>query len=146
MILVLLAHVASTWTMVGLIWFVQIVHYPLYAQVGSDRFAAYEAAHNRLTTWVVGPPMLIEVVTAGLLVLVKPEQIPSSYLWCGVLLLAIIWGSTALLQVPQHEILTRGFAIDAHRFLVASNWIRTIAWTLRGVLVLVMLDCLLPTQ
>jgi hypothetical protein len=146
MILVLLAHVAATWTMVGLIWFVQIVHYPLFAQVGPDRFAAYETAHNRLTTWVVGPPMLIEVVTACLLVLVKPEHIPSSYVWSGILLLTVIWGSTALLQVPQHEILTRGFAADAYRSLVTSNWIRTIAWTLRGVLVLVMLSCLLQQQ
>ncbi|MBM4256112.1 MAG: hypothetical protein FJ147_09470 [Deltaproteobacteria bacterium] len=146
MIIVLLTHVAATWTMVGLIWFVQIVHYPLFAQVGADQFTAYETTHNRLTTWVVGPPMLIEVVTAFLLVLVKPEQIPASYVWGGVLLVAIIWGSTALLQVPQHEILTRGFAADVHRFLLTSNWIRTIAWTLRGVLALMMLDCLLRPQ
>jgi uncharacterized membrane protein len=146
MIRILLAHVAATWTMVGLIWFVQIVHYPLFAQVGPDRFATYETAHNRLTTWVVGLPMLIEVVTACMLVLMKPEHIPSGYIWSGVLLVAIIWGSTALLQVPQHEILTHGFAVDAHRVLVTSNWIRTIAWTLRGVLVLLMLNCLLQQQ
>jgi hypothetical protein len=144
MILVLLLHAAATWAMVGLIWFVQIVHYPLYAQVGTDTFAAYAAAHNRLTTWVVGPPMLVEVVTACMLVPVKPEQIPSSYVWSGVMLIAIIWGSTALLQVPQHEILTHGFTPDACRTLVTTNWIRTVAWTLRGVLVLVMLWRLLP--
>jgi len=139
MVFMLLAHVAATWMMVGLIWFVQIVHYPLFAQVGTDFFATYEAVHNRLTTWVVGPPMLVESATALALLLAKSERIPSSYVWIGVILLFVIWGSTALLQVPQHEILTRGFVADAHGFLVTSNWVRTVAWTLRGVLVLVIL-------
>ncbi|MGE0825959.1 MAG: hypothetical protein AB7P18_28025 [Candidatus Binatia bacterium] len=124
--------------MVGLIWFVQIVHYPLFAQVGMNLFPAYETAHNRLTTWVVGPPMLVEGVTAIGLLLYKPDGISSGLVWCGLMLLLAIWASTAFLQVPQHDILTRGFDGEAHRFLVTSNWLRTIAWTLRGVLVLVM--------
>jgi len=141
MVFFLLAHVAATWTMVGLIWFVQIVHYPLFAQVGANFFPEYETAHNRLTTWVVGPPMLVESVTALVLLLYKPESIPPGQVWLGIVLLLVIWLSTALLQVPQHEILTRGFVADAHRFLVTSNWIRTVAWTIRGVLVLMMLGC-----
>jgi hypothetical protein len=41
--LVLLANLAATFFMVGLIWFVQIVHYPLFGQVGRDRVrAGYE--------------------------------------------------------------------------------------------------------
>lgn len=143
MTFVFLAHVAATWMMVGLIWFVQIVHYPLFAQVGTNRFAEYEIAHSRWTTWVVGPPMLVEAATALVLLLAKPERISSVHLWLGIILLLIIWLSTAFLQVPQHEILTRGFAADAHRFLVTSNWIRTVAWTLRGVLVLTMLACVM---
>ena len=56
--LVLLANVASTLLLVGLIWFVQIVHYPQFVRVGSERFAEYETIHVRLTTWVVVPPCL----------------------------------------------------------------------------------------
>ena len=143
MIFFLLAHVAATWTMIGLIWFVQIVHYPLFAQVGTDLFSEYEAAHNRLTTWVVGPPMLVEGATALVLLLSKPKSILSGQLWFGVLLLFLIWTSTALLQVPQHEILTRGFTAEAYGFLVTSNWVRTVVWTLRSVLVLMMLVCVM---
>ena len=33
--LLLLLHAGATFFMCGLIWFVQIVHYPLFAQVGS---------------------------------------------------------------------------------------------------------------
>ena len=65
--LILLTQVFATLFMVGLIWFVQIVHYPLYANVGREQFPEYEALHNRMTTWVVGPAMLVELVTAVLL-------------------------------------------------------------------------------
>jgi hypothetical protein len=40
-------HLAATAAMVGLIWFVQVVHYPLFASVGADEFVAYENAHTR---------------------------------------------------------------------------------------------------
>jgi hypothetical protein len=143
MSLLLLAHVAATWMMVGLIWFVQIVHYPLFARVGPGQFAQYEASHSRLTTWVVGPPMLVEGATAIALLVLQPYGLPCALLWLGAGLLLVIWGSTALLQVPQHEILLRGFAADAHGSLVTSNWIRTIGWSIRGVLVLLLLKDLL---
>jgi hypothetical protein len=57
---VLLAHLAATLFMVGVIWFVQVVHYPLFSRAGSEKFAIYSEAHSRLTTYVVGPPMLVE--------------------------------------------------------------------------------------
>ncbi|MDQ5964129.1 MAG: hypothetical protein QG625_283 [Cyanobacteriota bacterium erpe_2018_sw_39hr_WHONDRS-SW48-000098_B_bin.30] len=33
---------AATWFMTGLIWFVQVIHYPLYARIGEAEFAVYE--------------------------------------------------------------------------------------------------------
>jgi hypothetical protein len=48
----------------------------------------------------------------------------------------VIWLSTALLQVPRHRALEAGFDPAAHRALVATNWIRTVAWTARGFLLL----------
>ena len=49
-------------------------------------------------------------------------------------LLAVIWLSTALIQVPLHQRLGGGFDAEVHSRLVTSNWIRTVAWTLRGLL------------
>jgi hypothetical protein len=73
---ILLLHAAATLSMTGLIWFVQVVHYPLMARVGRVGFADYEAAHTRRTTWVVAPPMLIEGFTAVVLLLRPPPGIP----------------------------------------------------------------------
>ncbi len=133
--LVLVVHLVTTQAMVGVIWFVQVVHYPLFGGVGAAEFRAYAAAHGRRTTWVVAPPMLLEVGTALLLVWRRPVAMPAWSAWAGLLLLAVVWGSTFGLQVPRHEELGAGFDARAHRRLVRTNWLRTTAWTARGALV-----------
>lgn len=133
--LVLLAHLAATLFMTGVIWFVQVVHYPLFARVGGTDYAAYADAHSRLTAWVVAPPMLLELATGALLVLRRPEHVAAAPVFAGFLLIVVIWLSTFLLQVPQHNILGAGFDDAAHRTLVTTNWVRTAAWTLRSLIV-----------
>lgn len=142
---VLLAHASATWAMTGLIWFVQVVHYPLFARVGDSGFAAYEAAHQTRTTWVVGPLMIVEAATAVWLALARPPGVAPWAVWAGLLLLGLVWASTALLQVPQHAVLARGFRADAYAVLVGTNWIRTAAWTLRAALVVWMLRSSAPS-
>lgn len=134
--LLLLIHVAATLFMVGLIWFVQTVHYPLFDSVGADVFRNYSEAHSRLTSWVVGPPMLVEISTALLLLFARPDGVSGSLAWLGAVLLAVVWLSTAFLQVPRHTQLGSGFDEKAHKSLVLSNWVRTAAWSLRGIVVL----------
>ena len=134
--LILLTQVFATLFMVGLIWFVQVVHYPLYANVGRAQFPEYEALHNRLTTWVVGPAMLVEMLTAVALLRYSSNG-STSLAWLGLGLLAVIWITTATLSVPAHDALTAGFSNGAYQKLVFTNWIRTVAWSARGVIVMV---------
>jgi hypothetical protein len=134
----LLLHAGATLFMTGLVWFVQVVHYPLFDGVGRDSFVAYEIEHSRRTTRVVGPVMLVEGASAAALLGVRPAAIPASWAWVGFVLLGVVWISTVFLQVPQHRALERGFDGGVHRALVAGNWIRTIAWSARSVLALAM--------
>ncbi len=128
----LVAHAALTLVLCGLIWTIQVVHYPLFAGVGQERYVAYQAAHGTRITVLVAPLMLAEFATAGLLV----YRAPGTLTLLGAALLAVVWLSTALLQVPQHARLERGFDEAAHRRLVTSNWVRTIAWSARGAVVM----------
>jgi uncharacterized membrane protein len=132
----LIAQAAATLFMTGLIWFVQIVHYPLLKRVGVEAFAGYEEAHIRLTSWIVGPPMLIEVTTSLYMVFRLPAGVSAGQAWAGLALVAVIWISTATLQVSQHRRLANGFEPSAHRSLVLTNWIRVLGWSLRAALVL----------
>lgn len=126
----LLVNAATTLFMVGVIWFVQIVHYPLFSRVGQSVFSEYERHHARRTGWVVVLPMLLELVTAIAIVLVRGGALA----WCGLAMLAVIWGSTGLLQVPAHRRLGGGFEANTHRRLVKTNWVRTVAWSGRGLI------------
>lgn len=135
----LLANAAATWYLVGLIWLVQRVHYPLFARVGASGFSDYQRAHVRRITPLVLPPMVIELLTALALLRWPPAGVPPGWLWVGAALVGVVWASTFALQVPCHHRLLEGFDAAAHRRLVAGNWLRTWAWTLRGLLVLALL-------
>ena len=128
-------HYAVTWALVGLIWTIQMVHYPLFAQVGPEHFVAYHRRHTREITLVVGPLMLAELVTAALLVL---EGNRDPWLLASLPLLALIWISTGFVQIPLHNTLTTGFDAHAHRRLVTTNWWRTAAWSARGICIMIM--------
>jgi hypothetical protein len=144
--LILLANAIATIFMTGLIWFVQVVHYPLFARVGNDVFPAYSQAHQSLTTLVVGPPMLVEALTAALLVIVRPAGTSATLAWTGLALVIAIWISTAVLQVPAHGRLVQGFDADTNALLVSSNWIRTFCWTARTAVVgALLLQSMRPT-
>jgi hypothetical protein len=135
-----LAQLAATLAMTGLIWFVQVVHYPLFAGVaepaGAHGWRAYAAAHGRRTTWVVAAPMLVELAASLAMLRWRPAFVPPHTAWLGAALVAVVWASTALLQVPRHDELGRGWAPRAHRRLVQGNWVRTGAWTARAFLLL----------
>ena len=99
-----------------------------------EAFPAYEAHHTRRTVWVVGPPIVVEALTAAWLAFTVPAGLPAALTGSGLVLVLIIWLSTSLLQVPCHRRLSHGFSHAVHHRLVLTNWIRTIAWSLRAVL------------
>ena len=132
-------HAAATLFMTGVIWFVQLVHYPLFAAVGEGEAAAYHRAHGRRTSWVVGPPMLVELAAAVALVWMAPAGVGRGWAWCGLALLGVVWLSTAALQVPAHQRLDAGRDRATERQLVAGNWIRTVAWSARATIALTMI-------
>lgn len=136
--LLFLLQLFSTSAMFGLIWFVQVVHYPLFLAVGADHFAAYETAHANRTTWVVAPLMLLELATtlSMLAPALRPDGVSASSAVLGAALVAVIWFSTAFVQVPLHNRLQGGYSPETIARLVATNWVRTAAWTVRAALLL----------
>jgi hypothetical protein len=133
------AHAAATWFLAGLIWFVQVVHYPLFDHADPARYPLFQAEHENRTTRVVAPAMLTELATAIALTAFGWTELPRGMLVAGLGLLGLVWIATAGLAVPRHRALRAGFDGAAHRALVATNWIRTIAWTARGAIALALL-------
>jgi hypothetical protein len=128
----LMVHTAATLYMAGVIWFVQIVHYPLFSRVGQPGFSEYEREHVRRTGRVVAGPMLAELASAMAVVWV----VGGTLAWIGLALVGVIWMSTWIWQVPAHRRLEAGFDAAAHRRLTRTNWVRAAAWTARSVIAL----------
>lgn len=125
---VLLANVAATLFMTGLTWFVQVVHYPLFPLVG-DSFTEYHRSHSNRTTFVVLPPMLVELVTSFLLLLDPPGD-ATGLVVAGAALAAATWALTALGAAPAHGRIGReGLEPELQRRLLRISWVRTLAWT-----------------
>ena len=125
---VLWVHFGVTAYMVGVIAVIQAVHYPMFAWVDRDKYAEFQQRHMSGITWVVGPPMIVEAMLTVGLVLMDSPGVSRELALMGLVLLGVVWGSTVFQQVPAHNRLMHGFDEDAHRSLVKSNWVRTVAW------------------
>ena len=125
------AHLVVTAIMCGIIWWVQVVHYPMFSSIGAEEFVSYHARNVQRTTMVVGPVMLTEACLALVLVYLLTAQNVLGFAWVGMGLLAVVWGTTAFFSVPAHGVLAAGFDSAAHDRLVMTNWIRTLGWTAR---------------
>ena len=125
-------HFAATLFMTGLIWFVQVVHYALFAFVGERAFRTYEAEHVRRTTWVVLPPMVAELGLAIWLFTAAPAGV-GAWTTTGLVLVLSIWIITFAEQVPCHSKLQERADPAVMRRLVRGNWLRTAAWSARAV-------------
>lgn len=139
-----LLDIAATLYLWGVIWTVQLVHYPLFARVGAANWAEYHAAHTRLMTLVVLPAMVTELGTSGLLALTRPAWLSPSLLWVGFVCAALTWAVTFFVSVPLHDTLSRSFDTSAIARLVATNWLRTAFWTSHAVILLWQVSRLLP--
>ena len=132
-------HVAASWAMVGLIWTIQVVHYPMFLDVGEAAFRRCHDRHMARIIWLVGPLMLVEAASAAGL-LYCGERAPGFLLSVGFL--AVAWACTALVQVPLHQQLEGGYEPGLLQRLVRTNRWRTLAWTLRGVCLVAVMGAL----
>ena len=127
--IVVVGHLVSTLMLVGIIWTVQVVHYPLMALVGEDRFVDYEAAHSPRMAAVVMIPWTVQGLTTLGLLSMRPPGVPTSLTVAAAAMATIPVVVTVLASVPAHVALGSGFDAAVHRRLVRTNWIRTVAWT-----------------
>ena len=137
---ILQLHAFSTIFMTGIIWFVQVVHYPLNAKVGEGHFTAFHKSHTSRTGWVVAAPMMIELFCSVLLALSPPKAIAVELALLGLVLVVLIWITTVAFSMPCHGRLSKGFDAGVLHKLLLTNWLRTALWSARSLLALYFLN------
>lgn len=131
-------QLAATWIMVGIMWFSQVVHYPLYKKI-KEGFVEYERSHIRRAAFLLGPIMVIEAITAILLIGVVPAGTLITLAGANLIVLILIWLSTFLFQITLHQKLSVRFSPKVLKNLITSNWIRTLLWTFKGLITICMI-------
>lgn len=86
--------------------------------------------HSQRITYIVGPLMLLELLSAFAIVVHGLTLVPI----INLSLLLLIWLSTAFVSIPIHNKLARGSDRDAIEKLIRTNWSRTLLWTARSLL------------
>ena len=96
-------------------------------------FSSWHRVYTQRIGWVVAPMMVLEAALAGWWLFHTPGN---GWAWVGGGLLVLVWASTFALQIPLHRRLAQGWDRPVIERLVATNWVRTVAWSLRGLLFL----------
>lgn len=110
----------------SLIWIVQVVVYPSFSHVDSNRFARWHELYTRRMGYIVAPLMIAQLVLSVVLV----AQKASVYSLLHAVGVVLTWLVTFLISVPIHNNLGRsGNRQTQLNKLVRTNWIRTILWS-----------------
>ncbi len=145
---ILLLQLALAAYLAGLVWLVQVVHYPMLSDLDPARAGEACQRHARLITPVVGPAMVLEAIIA--VFLLSPGEWwghggtnPGRGLpWSGAAAVLLLWLSTFFVQVPLHARLAAQSGevdIATVRLLVRTNWVRTVLWSVRVCIAAAML-------
>ena len=129
----LIIHLIATSVMVGVIWIIQLVHYPSFHFIELKQYTTFQRFHMSRISYVVIPAMLTELFTI-ILIVISMDQIDTLVLASAILLI-FIWLMTAVFFSGVHQKLTLGYDQIVVDKLVKLNWGRTLLWTLRLLLI-----------
>jgi len=130
--MLLLLHFMASSIMVGVIWVIQLVHYPSFNYIEKQRYSNFQSFHMMRISYVVIPVMLIELLTLVLLIY-SMDQINIELVLSGIILL-LIWVITAIFFSGAHQKLILGYDKSVVGNLIKMNWSRTLLWTFRLIL------------
>jgi hypothetical protein len=126
-------NVISAFLLTGVIWTIQIVHYPSFHYIDKLSFTNFHHFHERRISIIVMPLMLIELTTSTVLYI---NNMSSIVFALNLLIVVLIWCSTFFIQVPIHSILSQKKDKKLIEKLVNTNWIRTFLWSMRMLLII----------
>jgi len=134
MLFIFIVHLAATSVMAGLIWTIQLLHYPFFHHLEKHTFAQQMKVHRTKISFIVIPVMLLELITGFYLLIVSTEF--SLHFSAGFVMIVLIWLSTFLFQMRSHNQIAEEYDSSAVNTLIRTNWIRTLLWSIRLFLLL----------
>ena len=119
--------------MVGVIWIIQLVHYPSFHFIERNQYTTFQRFHMSRISYVVIPAMVTELFTL-ILIIISIDQV-NPIILASALMLIVIWLMTAVFFSGVHQKLTLGYDQTVVEKLIKLNWGRTLLWTLRLLII-----------
>lgn len=137
--IVFLTHFVCSILMTGIVWVIQKVQYPSFKYIPKEEFLSFHKFHSFHITWIVAPIMIVELVTA--ILLVYENYYSEIFIKFLIILLInlILWIATFFLSVPCHNELSKNKSDESIARLVRANWIRTFFWTIKSIFLIVLI-------
>ena len=139
MSVIFLLNLVLAFIAVGLIWTIQLVHYPSMRFIPKERFVEYHNFHSIRISFLAMPLMLTELGTSLMLFYQNYNNAIQTIFLINLVIVVLIWLSTFLIQVPLHNALSKEKQSEKLSKLICTNWIRTILWTARSILMILFL-------
>ena len=112
---------------------VQFIVYPSFNKI-LESFAEYHSRYKKKIFWIVGPVMILEILTSLLMILNEFDI----YLIPGLIVL-LLWMLTFIYIAPLHKQLSKQFQTNKHIKLLKLNFVRTILWALKFFVLIIIL-------
>ena len=136
---IFLLNLVLAFIAVGLIWTIQLVHYPSMRFIPKERFVEYHNFHSMRISFLAIPLMVTELGSSLILFYQNYNNAIQTIFLINLVIVALIWLSTFLIQVPLHNALSKEKQSEKLSKLICTNWIRTILWTARSILMILFL-------
>ena len=125
-------HFLSTSLMVGIIWVIQLLHYPTFHFIKESNYVEFQHFHMQRISFIVVPVMILEFLSAFMLA----YYIRSNMLILCLIILLVIWLVTFVFFTKLHQRLLDGYDKSIVDKLVQINWSRTVLWSLRLIILI----------
>jgi hypothetical protein len=113
----------------------QIQHYGIYSFVGKENFKDYMSANNKAALVPAILPGMLMLILSIILIFFRPVFMTTWEAVVSLTLNLIAFISTFKWQRKiQSEMASTGYDEGKIKLLLSTNWIRTIAFTLLGIL------------
>jgi len=118
--------------LVSLLFMTQFITYPTFLHIDKDKFSEYHRKYVNNISFIVAPVMLIELLTLSLIAYFSSEFLIIK----SLILLLVIWLTTFFIMIPSHNRISKSFNKKEIISLINYNWVRTILWSFKLLLII----------
>lgn len=133
----LLLNLISTLLIAGVLWFIQLVHFPLINEMPAKNMVNNGYYHMQKILGIINLLFIIDFITIVFLLLLVNSDLSATLMLINILIFLFTVILTRITFLPIHQNLSK----NPNSFLISKlinlNWIRTLVWSLKVLFMLI---------